>query len=108
MTTAEKAAYTATLLDYLDVPVSNEVIIAYLEAAAEGILNKMYPFGCTATDVPEKYSRRQCEIAAYLINKRGAEGQLSHNENGVSRSYEAAHIPTSMLRSITSFCGVIG
>ena len=105
MTTAEKLAYTATLLDHT---VSDSVIGAYLEAAAEGILRKRYPFGSDETEVPDRYSRLQCEIAAYLINKRGAEGQLSHNENGVSRSYEASYIPSSMLKWVVPYCGVLG
>ena len=104
MTTAEKIEYTATLLDHA---VSSDIISAYLEAAAEGILRKRYPFGSCQKEVPDQYSRLQCEIAGYLINKRGAEGQLSHNENGVSRSYEASYIPSSMLKWVIPYCGVI-
>ena len=42
-----------------------------------------------------------------MLNKRGAEGQTSHSENGISRSYENADIPESMLKSIIPFCGVL-
>jgi hypothetical protein len=56
--------------------------------------------------VPSKLEYKQCEIAAFLLNKRGAEGQTSHSENGVSRSYEGATIPPSMLADITPFVGV--
>lgn len=104
MTTADKTTYTATLLDNA---VTEEIIQAYLEAAAEGILRKRYPFGSEGKEVPDQYCRLQCEIAAYLINKRGAEGQLSHNENGVSRSYEASYIPSSMLKWVIPYCGVL-
>lgn len=104
MTTADKITYTATLLDNA---VTEEIIQAYLEAAAEGILRKRYPFGSGGKEVPDQYCRLQCEIAAYLINKRGAEGQLSHNENGVSRSYEASYIPSSMLKWVIPYCGVL-
>lgn len=105
MTMQEKAEYTATLLDRT---VSSEILLAYLQAAAEGILRKRYPFGSSGKEVPDQYSTLQCEIAAYLINKRGAEGQLSHNENGVSRSYEASYIPSSMLKWVVPYCGVVG
>ena len=104
MTMDEKITYTATLLDRT---VSSEILTAYLEAAAEGILRKRYPFGSSGKEVPDQYSRLQCEIAAYLINKRGAEGQLSHNENGVSRSYEASYIPSSMLKWVLPYCEVL-
>lgn len=104
MNNEEKIEYTATLLDRT---VDQDIISAYLEAAAEGILRKRYPFGADGKKVPNQYSRLQCEIAAYLINKRGAEGQLSHNENGVSRSYEASYIPSSMLKWVIPYCEVL-
>ena len=72
----------------------------YIEDAGQAIINKAYPFKTGITQVPEKYQHRQVEIAVYLANKQGAEGQTSHNENGVNRSYESASIPKSMLRDI--------
>jgi hypothetical protein len=56
--------------------------------------------------VPSKYEYKQCEIAAFLLNKRGAEGQTGHNENGTNRSYEGGTIPPSMLAEITPYVGV--
>ena len=47
----------------------------------------------------------QVEIAAYLMNKRGAEGETYHGENGVNRTYENASVPASMLAGVTPFCG---
>lgn len=55
-------------------------------------------------EVPEAYGHLQVEVAEYMLNKRGAEGELSHNENGVNRSYENADIPASLLRSY----GIVG
>jgi hypothetical protein len=79
----------------------------YLASAAKAVCNCCYPFDETKTEVPNRYAMDQIEIAAYLLNKRGAEGQLSHSENGISRSYEAASIPESMLKRITPYCGVV-
>lgn len=76
------------------------LLSAYIEDAGQAIINKAYPFKTGITEVPEKYQHRQVEIAVYLVNKQGAEGQTSHNENGVNRSYESASIPKSMLRDI--------
>ena len=59
------------------------------------------------TEVPTKYHHLQIEIAGYMLNKRGAEGQTAHTENGIVRQYENADIPASMLRTVTPFCGVI-
>lgn len=83
------------------------VINAYLAIAAQKIIARAYPFQENITSIPTKYRTLQCEIAAYLINKRGAEGQTAHSENGISRSYENADIPASMLSVITPACGVI-
>lgn len=86
---------------------TDEVLLAYLDIAGREIIRRVYPFKADATEVPEKYNTLQCEIATYLLNKRGAEGESSHSENGISRSYENAGIPESMLKSVTPYCGVI-
>lgn len=85
----------------------DKVLSAYLILAGKKIIARAFPYEPTAKEVPAKYDTLQCEIAAYMLNKRGAEGQTSHSENGISRSYENADIPTSMLKTITPFCGVI-
>lgn len=86
---------------------STIVLSTYLKIAGDKIINKAYPYSNDITEVPKRYSILQCEIAAYLINKRGAEGQTSHSENGISRSYENADIPESMLNSVTPHVGII-
>ena len=86
---------------------SNIVLSTYLKIAGDKIVNKAYPYSNDVTEVPKQYEILQCEIAAYLIHKRGAEGQTSHSENGITRSYENADIPTSMLRSVTPHVGII-
>lgn len=85
----------------------NDTYAAYLTLAGDAILAKAFPFDNTKKVVPERYEMKQVEIAAYLMNKRGAEGQLSHSENGISRSYESGDIPDSMLKSVTPYCGVV-
>lgn len=86
---------------------TDEVLLAYLDIAGREIIRRLYPFKGDATEVPEKYNTLQCEIATYLLNKRGAEGETSHSENGISRSYENAGVPESMLKSVIPYCGVI-
>ena len=86
---------------------SDDVLLAYLDIAGHKILNRAYPFSTDETEVPARYCFLQCEIAAYLLNKRGAEGQTAHNENGISRSYESADVPESLLGAITPMVGVL-
>ena len=86
---------------------SDDVLISYLAIAGRKILNRAYPYDDEVEEVPRRYGYLQCDIAAYLLNKRGAEGQTSHSENGVSRSYESADVPESMLSEIVPHVGVM-
>lgn len=86
---------------------TDEVLSTYLNLAGSKIIAKAFPYQTDVTEVPAQYSYLQVEIAAYMLNKRGAEGQTTHSENGVSRSYESADVPASMLKAITPYCGVI-
>lgn len=105
MTDSEKlAALRAMVGDDAD----DKTLSVYLKLAESKVISKAFPFGKGAASVPIKYEAVQLEIAAYLLNKRGAEGQLSHSENGISRSYESADVPPSMLKGVIPCCGVMG
>ena len=79
---------------------SDDVLLSYLNIAGQKIINRAYPYDDTVTEVPRRYGYLQCDIAAYLLNKRGAEGEISHSENGISRGYASADVPEAMLREI--------
>ncbi len=51
--------------------------------------------------VEPRYLNTQISIAIELYNKRGAEGQLGHGENGISRSYSSADISKEIIHTIT-------
>ena len=104
MTQVEKLQLLKAMVGESD---TEEVLLAYLNIAGNKIINRAYPYGTEETEVPSRYDFLQCEIAAYLLNKRGAEGQTGHSENGISRSYESADIPESMLGAITPNVGVL-
>lgn len=105
MTDQEKLDLLKAMLG--DSTESTIVLSTYLKIAGDKIINKAYPYSNDITEAPKRYDILQCEIAAYLINKRGAEGQTSHSENGIVRSYENADIPSSMLSSVTPHVGII-
>ena len=88
---------------------TDEVLTVYLSLAAQEILNIAYPFVTDFSEIelPQKYDFLQVQIAEYLLNKRGASGETAHNENGIGRTYEAAHLPKSIIQQITPECGVI-
>jgi len=78
-----------------------------LESAKYAILSRRYPFddfpmNDTGTPILEnRYLDLQVRIAVHLYNKMGAEGQIAHSENGISRSWESGDIPESLLNQVT-------
>lgn len=107
MTPEEKLAVLKIMVGSADAEYDLGQLSAYLSIAGSKIISRAYPYKTNITDVPSQYDLLQVEIAAYLINKRGAEGQTMHSENGISRSYENADVPESMLQAVTPFCGVM-
>ncbi len=79
------------------------ILLTYLDLAADKILSKCYPYNPEKRIVPARYQGVQLEVAVYMLNKRGAEGETSHDENGINRSYESASIPDSMLKDVIPF-----
>ena len=86
---------------------NEEVLSTYLAIAGNKVLKRLYPFGTTDTAVPDRYALNQVEIACFLLNKRGAEGQTAHNENGIYRTYEDGDVPPSLLREIVPCASLI-
>ena len=86
----------------------DDLLLMYLTDAERAILGRLYPMTDEyPSSLPVKYESCQIEIAVYLYNKRGAEGQIAHNENGINRTYESASIPESMLSDIIPYGTVI-
>ena len=104
MTDEEKVKALKAMIGGSD---SDEVLFTYLLLAGKKIIARAYPYNQTVTEVPTQYDTLQCEIAAYMLNKRGAEGQTQHSENGITRQYENADVPASMLKVVTPHCGII-
>lgn len=80
-----------------------DVLLVLIKNAIREVCNRRYPFGYSEKqkeDTVNKYYNVIFDIAVYLYAKQGAEGQTSHNENSISRSYENAGIPESYLSSI--------
>lgn len=76
--------------------VSDEVLQYYLENAKDIICEIR-----NTIEVESQYLSQQLKIAIELFNKRGAEGQASHSENGTMRTYERADVSHSILANIT-------
>lgn len=104
MTDSEKI----TMLKAMQEEQDDDVLSTYLFLAGQKIILRAFGGGSTATEVPSQYSSIQLEIAVYMLNKRGAEQQTSHSENGISRTWGGADVPEELLAAITPYARVHG
>ena len=87
MTLEEKTNYMRTM-GGSEVEAEKETTLhAYLLLAKDKLLNHIYPYGNVPPELESRYDTKQIELAIILYNKKGAEGEDSHNENGVNRKY---------------------
>ena len=115
MTYEKKIECLRAILDKEEDEEGNEIEIdpaildVYLGIAGQKILNKMYPYKTdyTGLDVPDRYSMMQINIASYLYNRKGAEGEIQHIENGIHRNYGSADVPDAMLKDIIPMAMVV-
>ena len=90
----------------IDIEVPDDLLFDYLDEATAIIYNKVYPFAEEYGEIPEKYHRKQIEIANYLVSKNGAEGETMHTEGQITRMYEKGGVPDSMLKDVVPMCGI--
>ena len=105
MTDEEKRAMVALMTDESS---SSDVVTAYLAHAKNIVFELAFPHGNWPEVMPARYDGVQVDIAVELINKRGAEGETVHLENGISRHWEAGSISPSLRRRIIPYAGVPG
>ena len=107
MTADTKIDMLLRMLD--DSDTDRGILEVYLEIAGQKILNRMYPYkeDYEGLEVPDRYAMIQLNIAVYLINKRGAEGEIQHIENGIHRNYGSADIPDTMLKDVMPYAQAI-
>lgn len=85
------------------------ILEAYLDLAGQKILNRMYPYkdNYEGLEVPDRYLMVQLNICVYWLNKRGAEGEIQHIENGIHRNYGSSDVPDAMLKDVYPFAQAI-
>ena len=112
MDDSEKLVELRIILDDMgaDSDDDDATLLSYLEMAKYKILNRRYPYldddELEEKTIPKRWEHKQIEIAAYMLNKRGAEGETQHIENGIHRNYKSADVPEEMLRDIPPYCGI--
>lgn len=84
------------------------VLIDCLESARSAIMSRRFPYQDWPEEIEPQYIDLQYRMALDLYNKSGAEGELNHSENGVSRSYESSWISEQLLLEVVPVVGVLG
>ena len=108
MTGSEKTVMVRTLVEN-DAEATDAIIAVYLNLACYAMLERLYPYDSekTSEDIPERYDTIQCELAARYYLRRGGQGEINHEENGVNRQYASAD-DEDILRRLTPFAKVGG
>lgn len=106
MTDAEKITMAQALIGN-DSEATDDLVAVYLNDAKSAILRRRYPFGLpTGADVEEIYEALQVKLAVRYFLRRGGEGEISHNENGINRTYGSVN-DEDLLMEVTPFAKVI-
>ena len=87
---------------------SDELLVYLLEQSEGIILSRRYPFGSPeGATLSALHEQIQIRIAVELFSKMGAEGQTTHIENGVHRTWEAGDVSPSLLKHIVPCVGSV-
>lgn len=76
-----------------------------LESAKAAIMARRYPFQEWPEELESRYLDLQFRVALDLYNKTGAEGQIGHTENSISRTWESSWISEQLLSEVTPLAG---
>ena len=108
MTDAEKKTMVRTLVEN-DPDATDETIAVYLSLACGAMLERLFPYDTEkdSSDLPVRYDTLQCELAARYFLRRGGQGEINHEENGVNRQYGSVD-DSDILNRLTPFAKVGG
>ena len=95
-------------LNRLDLEFSDEDIYDEIENAFEAINSRRHFNPTSSILIEDKYKNLAYELCISSMTKEGAEGETSHSENGINRSYDSSSYPESMLRRIVPLAKLRG
>ena len=107
MTEKEKVTMVQALVDY-DANATDAIVAVYLAVAKDAILTRLYPHGVPETNlgIPPRYEMCQTRLAARYFLRRGAEGEISHSENGIGRTYGSVN-DADLLNEVIPYAKVV-
>ncbi len=114
LTDEDKLTLTCALLGLDEAEADDETDIesvrsAYLPLAKHYVLVTRHPFSSDADSEKweARYDHLQCEIAAAMFARRGSEGEIRHDENGVDREWAtSSSVPKALSQRIVPICKV--
>ena len=95
-------------LNRLDLEFSDEDIYDEIENAFEAINSRRHFNPTSSILIEDKYKNLAYELCIASMVKEGAEGETSHSENGINRSYDSSSYPESILRRIVPLARLRG
>ena len=105
MTEQEKVSMIVTMLG--DCDISIDKIEAYLAAAKNEILAWRYSYSKqTVTEVPAQYEMTQIHAVIAGLGISGAENQMQHSENGITRSFKHPDMVAYIRSNVIPIAGV--
>lgn len=109
MTDAEKLTMTRTLMGISETDNSEDALIAlYLVAAGKEIIAWRFSYGSAEiTAVPVEYETTQVFAVVAGYSQGGAEGQTSHSENGIGRTFKYADMVDYIRAHVIPLCKVV-
>lgn len=94
-------------IDLTNGEATESVMMAKLAEAEYDIMHRLDPLGAVGlTTLPAQYDMLACKLAARRWYKMGAEGEISHGENGVNRGYYSAD-DEDLLRAVMPYAKVV-
>ena len=108
MNTTEKLSMVKTLLGIENTDTQEDSLIqVYLAAAEKEIISWRYSLSSKVVDtVPAEYEMTQIFAVVAGYSQSGAESQLSHSENGISRTFSYPDMIHYIRKNVLPICGV--
>lgn len=97
-----KAMIKTNIESSSDMTISDDVVNTFFQLSKNAILLKRFPYlqDVSEKELPSIYDSLCVRLAVYMFNKQGAEGEVSHTENGVSIKWENGDLPESMMSEV--------
>ena len=97
-----KAMIKTNIESSSDMMISDDVVNTFFQLSKNAILLKRFPYlqDISEKELPSIYDSLCVRLAVYMFNKQGAEGEISHTENGVSIKWENGDLPESMMSEV--------